>query len=125
MINLSDTIRYTVKAVAEFPDKYDDPLVQGELAGLDGDHNGWIDENDAAFSSLKIWQKPRTTLTKSARSVNKTSAPFIAAVPKPNSILPRAAVAARPWPHGSRNRACGLMKAAAQESCRKSIWLCD
>ncbi len=28
-----------------------------ELAGLDGDRNGWIDENDAAFSSLKIWQK--------------------------------------------------------------------
>jgi hypothetical protein len=29
----------------------------GELAGLDGDHNGWIDENDAAFSALKFWQK--------------------------------------------------------------------
>jgi hypothetical protein len=28
-----------------------------ELEGLDGDHNGWIDENDPAFSSLKIWQK--------------------------------------------------------------------
>jgi hypothetical protein len=28
-----------------------------ELAGLDCDGNGWIDENDAAFSSLKIWQK--------------------------------------------------------------------
>jgi hypothetical protein len=28
-----------------------------ELAGLDADANGWIDENDPAFSSLKIWQK--------------------------------------------------------------------
>lgn len=28
-----------------------------ELAGLDGDHNGWIDENDAAFGQLQLWQK--------------------------------------------------------------------
>ncbi len=28
-----------------------------ELAGLDNDRNGWIDENDEAFSSMKIWQK--------------------------------------------------------------------
>lgn len=27
----------------------------GELAALDGDQNGWIDENDAAFEELKIW----------------------------------------------------------------------
>lgn len=27
----------------------------GELAALDQDHNGWIDENDAAFKQLKIW----------------------------------------------------------------------
>lgn len=27
----------------------------GELAALDQDHNGWIDENDAAFQQLKIW----------------------------------------------------------------------
>ncbi|MDE2600430.1 MAG: VCBS repeat-containing protein [Rhodocyclaceae bacterium] len=27
----------------------------GELARLDGDRNGWIDENDAAFEQLKIW----------------------------------------------------------------------
>lgn len=26
-----------------------------ELAALDGDKNGWIDENDAAFSQLAIW----------------------------------------------------------------------
>jgi hypothetical protein len=26
-----------------------------ELAQLDGDKNGWIDENDAAFNQLKIW----------------------------------------------------------------------
>lgn len=28
-----------------------------DLAALDGDHNGWIDENDAAFGQLQIWQK--------------------------------------------------------------------
>ena len=28
----------------------------GELAALDTDGNGWIDENDASFSLLKIWQ---------------------------------------------------------------------
>lgn len=27
----------------------------GELAALDGDGNGWIDENDAAFSDLRLW----------------------------------------------------------------------
>ncbi len=26
-----------------------------ELSALDSDHNGWIDENDAAFESLRIW----------------------------------------------------------------------
>lgn len=29
----------------------------GELAKLDGDHNGWIDENDAAFNKLQIWTR--------------------------------------------------------------------
>jgi hypothetical protein len=29
----------------------------GELAGLDADRNGWIDENDPAFSQLKLWTK--------------------------------------------------------------------
>jgi hypothetical protein len=28
----------------------------GELAALDTDGNGWIDENDASFSLLKVWQ---------------------------------------------------------------------
>jgi hypothetical protein len=28
----------------------------GELSQLDSDKNGWIDENDAAFSQLQIWQ---------------------------------------------------------------------
>lgn len=28
-----------------------------DLAVLDGDHNGWIDENDAAFAQLQVWQK--------------------------------------------------------------------
>ena len=28
-----------------------------ELAALDGDNNGWIDENDAAFAQLSIWIK--------------------------------------------------------------------
>lgn len=28
-----------------------------DLAPLDGDHNGWIDENDAAFAQLQLWQK--------------------------------------------------------------------
>lgn len=28
-----------------------------DLAALDGDHNGWIDENDAAFAQLQLWQK--------------------------------------------------------------------
>ncbi len=27
----------------------------GELAALDGDGNGWIDENDAAFTQLSVW----------------------------------------------------------------------
>lgn len=26
-----------------------------ELAALDSDHNGWIDENDPAFAKLKVW----------------------------------------------------------------------
>ena len=30
-----------------------------ELSQYDHDHNGWIDENDPAFSSLKIWRKQR------------------------------------------------------------------
>lgn len=29
----------------------------GELAKLDGDRNGWIDENDAAFNKLQIWTR--------------------------------------------------------------------
>ena len=28
-----------------------------ELAALDSDANGWIDENDAAFSALRVWTK--------------------------------------------------------------------
>lgn len=28
-----------------------------ELAALDADSNGWIDENDAAFNQLKVWTK--------------------------------------------------------------------
>lgn len=28
-----------------------------ELASLDSDHNGWIDENDAAFDQLRVWTK--------------------------------------------------------------------
>lgn len=28
-----------------------------DLAALDGDHNGWIDENDAAFAQLQVWRK--------------------------------------------------------------------
>jgi hypothetical protein len=28
-----------------------------ELSALDSDHNGWIDENDAAFSELRVWTK--------------------------------------------------------------------
>ncbi len=28
-----------------------------ELASLDDDKNGWIDENDTAFANLKIWEK--------------------------------------------------------------------
>lgn len=28
-----------------------------DLSSLDGDHNGWIDENDAAFANLRIWTK--------------------------------------------------------------------
>jgi hypothetical protein len=30
-----------------------------ELAKLDDDHNGWIDENDAAFTQLQVWTKDR------------------------------------------------------------------
>lgn len=28
----------------------------GELAALDSDHNGWLDENDNAYSKLSVWQ---------------------------------------------------------------------
>ncbi|WP_157833737.1 hypothetical protein [Hydrogenovibrio kuenenii] len=38
----------------------------GELAQYDDDHNGWIDENDAIFKRLKLWQNqadPNATLT--------------------------------------------------------------
>lgn len=28
-----------------------------ELAALDSDHNGWIDENDAAYTKLRVWTK--------------------------------------------------------------------
>ena len=28
-----------------------------ELSALDGDHNGWIDENDAAYSQLQVWTR--------------------------------------------------------------------
>ena len=28
-----------------------------ELATLDSDHNGWIDENDAAYRDLRVWSK--------------------------------------------------------------------
>jgi hypothetical protein len=31
-----------------------------ELAALDGDRNGWLDENDAAFAKLSIWIKDRS-----------------------------------------------------------------
>lgn len=34
----------------------------GELAALDKDRNGWIDENDAAFDELKIWMPGSNTL---------------------------------------------------------------
>ena len=28
-----------------------------DLATLDSDHNGWIDENDAAYTQLRVWTK--------------------------------------------------------------------
>ena len=28
-----------------------------ELATLDADRNGWIDENDAAFTNLRLWRR--------------------------------------------------------------------
>ncbi|MCK9388414.1 MAG: hypothetical protein M0Q22_08500 [Sulfuritalea sp.] len=31
-----------------------------ELAALDNDHNGWIDENDTAFTALRIWTPDAT-----------------------------------------------------------------
>ncbi|MBK9518245.1 MAG: hypothetical protein IPO09_13025 [Anaeromyxobacter sp.] len=35
----------------------------GELAALDQDGNGWVDEGDAAFSSLRLWSPSAGTLT--------------------------------------------------------------
>ncbi|WP_153117249.1 VCBS repeat-containing protein [Rhodocyclus tenuis] len=29
----------------------------GELAKLDSDHNGWIDENDVAYEQLRVWSR--------------------------------------------------------------------
>jgi hypothetical protein len=31
-----------------------------ELAALDGDNNGWIDENDAAYAQLSVWTRDST-----------------------------------------------------------------
>ena len=31
-----------------------------ELAALDTDHNGWIDENDAAYKQLRVWTRDNT-----------------------------------------------------------------
>jgi len=35
----------------------------GELAALDGDGNGWVDEGDAAFAALRLWSPAGGTLT--------------------------------------------------------------
>jgi hypothetical protein len=35
----------------------------GELAALDGDQNGWVDEGDAAFSRLSLWNPTTGALT--------------------------------------------------------------
>lgn len=56
-----------------------------ELAGFDGDHNGWIDENDAIYRDLRVWTKDaqgndRLTSLKEAQvgaiSLLKVSTPF-------------------------------------------------
>jgi len=52
----------------------------GELAAYDGDHNGWIDENDAVFSKLRIWSEDglSTLLEKGigAISISSADTPF-------------------------------------------------
>jgi hypothetical protein len=35
----------------------------GELAALDGDGNGWVDEGDAAFRALALWSPSAGTLS--------------------------------------------------------------
>ena len=56
-----------------------------ELAALDGDENGWIDENDAAYAQLSIWIKNASGLdilrslkeaNVGAISVSRVSTPF-------------------------------------------------
>lgn len=57
-----------------------------ELAALDGDGNGWIDENDADFSRLRLWTKDEAgqdrlqdllSANVGALSTQRTATPFI------------------------------------------------
>ena len=57
-----------------------------ELAALDGDGNGWIDENDADFNRLRLWTKDEAgqdrlqdllSANVGALSTQRTATPFI------------------------------------------------
>lgn len=65
-----------------------------DLATLDSDHNGWIDENDPAYAQLRVWTKDASggdhlsTLKQSgvgALNLASVSTPF--AIKEPNNAL--------------------------------------
>ncbi|HEY3268302.1 MAG TPA: hypothetical protein VGM37_15390 [Armatimonadota bacterium] len=59
----------------------------GELAQLDGDGNGWIDENDAAFSALRIWSKDESGAdTLSTLKDRNVGAIYLGSVATPFSV---------------------------------------
>lgn len=49
-----------------------------ELAALDEDHNGWIDENDNAFSQLRLWQGAAGTSLSSLQTLSSAGVGAIA-----------------------------------------------
>lgn len=58
-----------------------------DLAALDDDGNGWIDENDAAFAQLQVWQKdaPGNDQLRSLREAN-VGALYLGRVASPFSV---------------------------------------
>ena len=64
----------------------------GELAALDQDGNGWVDEGDAAFSSLRLWRPDGFLATLRGAGVGALST---RAVATPYALTAGGAVAGR------------------------------